>query len=77
MPAVNPEILVWARESAGLTLRDAVTKVGIPDARGVAAVDRLRALERGEKEPTRPILVRMAQQYRRPLLLPDRTASPR
>ena len=58
MPAVNPEILVWARETAGLTLQDAAVKVGIRDARGVAAVDRLAALERGDGEPTRPILVR-------------------
>ena len=68
MPAVNPEILVWARETAGLTLQDAVAKVHISDARGVAAVDRLAALERGEREPPRPVLVRMAQHYRRPLL---------
>ena len=68
MPAVNPEILVWARKTAGLTLQDAVAKVGISDARGVEAVDRLTALERGEEKPTRPILVKMAQHYRRPLL---------
>ena len=68
MPAVNPEILVWARETAGLTQQAAADKVGIRDARGVPAVDRLAALERGEDEPTRPVLVRMAQHYRRPLL---------
>ena len=33
MPAVNPEILLWARETAGMTLHDAVVKVGIGDAR--------------------------------------------
>ena len=68
MPAVNPEILVWARKTAGLTLQDAVAKVGIRDARGVAATDRLSALERGEAKPTRPVLVKMARHYRRPLL---------
>lgn len=68
MPAVNPAILIWARTTAGLTLRDAVAKVGIRDAGGVPAIDRLAALERGEGEPTRPTLVKMAQQYRRPLL---------
>ena len=68
MPAVNPEILVWARKTAGLTLQDAVAKVGIRDARGVAAINRLTALERGEERPTRPILVKMAHHYRRPLL---------
>ena len=76
MPAVNPEILVWARETAGLTLQDAVAKVRISDARGVAAVDRLAAIERGEREPPRPILVRMAQHYRRPLLTFYLTAPP-
>ena len=68
MLAVNPEVLVWARKTAGLTPRNAVAKIGIRDARGTAAVDRLAALERGEEKPTRPLLVKMAQQYRRPLL---------
>ena len=77
MPAVNPDILVWARETAGLTLQDAAAKVGIRDAWGMAAVDRLAALERGEKEPTRPVLVRMAQRYRRPLLAFYLAAPPR
>ena len=77
MPSVNPEILVWARETAGLTLQDAVTKVGIRDARGVAAVDRLTALERGEERPTRRVLVRMAHHYRRPLLAFYLNAPPR
>ena len=77
MPAVNPEILVWARKTAGLTLQDAVARVGIRDARGVAAVDRLAALERGEEKPTRPTLVKMAHQYRRPLLAFYLNAPPR
>jgi hypothetical protein len=45
-----------------------VRKLGIRDARGVAAVDRLTALETGSAEPTRPLLVKMSKQYRRPLL---------
>ncbi len=77
MPAVNPEILVWARETAGLTIQDAVAKVGIRDARGLAAVDRLTALERGEEQPTRSTLVKMAHHYRRPLLAFYLNAPPR
>ena len=77
MPTVNPDILVWARTTAGLTLDDAARKVGITDARGVAAADRLALLERGEQEPTRPVLVRMAKQYRRPLLAFYLAAPPR
>ena len=68
MPQVNPDILRWARKTAGLTLEDAVGKLSIKDARGTVATDRLRALETGETAPTRPLLSRMAKQYRRPLL---------
>ncbi len=68
MPQVNPEILKWARETAGLTLVEAAAKLGINDARGESAVDRLSALENGTGEPSRPLLLKMVQQYRRPLL---------
>lgn len=68
MPQVNPDILRWARETAGLSQEDAVKKLGIKDAWGVAAVDRLAALENGEVLPTRAMLSRMARKYRRPLV---------
>jgi Zn-dependent peptidase ImmA (M78 family) len=68
MVQVNPEILKWARETAGLNLSDAVQKLGINDARGVAAIDRLAALEAGEGQPSRPMILKMANKYRRPLL---------
>lgn len=68
MPKVNPAILVWARETAGLTEEEAVDKLNIRDARGVAGIDRLRRLEAGEDTPTRPLLVKMAKRYHRPLL---------
>ncbi|WP_260684842.1 helix-turn-helix domain-containing protein [Rhizobium laguerreae] len=68
MPKVNPSILRWARETAGLTVEDAADKLGIGDARGVAGSDRLVMLENGEVEPTRPQLIKMSTQYRRPLL---------
>lgn len=74
MPDINANILIWARETAGLTPEEAVSKLDIGNARGVAALDRLLALESGEDHPTRPMLVKMAKQYRRPLLtfyLPD------
>ena len=77
MPAVNSEVLVWARTTAGLTLPDAVANVGIGDARGVAAIDRLTALKRAEERTTRPILVKMAHDYRRPLLAFHLNAPPR
>ncbi len=68
MPAVNPEILVWARETAGLTPEEAVRKLVIRDTRKATALDRLAGYESGEEDPSRPLLVRMSKQYRRPLL---------
>jgi len=69
MPKVNPENLRWARETAGFTLEEATKKLGIKEAKGVSAVNRLAALESGETEPTRPLLSKMAKKYRRPLLV--------
>lgn len=77
MPKVNPEILIWARETAGLELEEAARKLRIRDAWGVKAADRLAALESGETEPTRPTLVKMAKQYRRPLVAFYLSAPPR
>jgi Zn-dependent peptidase ImmA (M78 family)/transcriptional regulator with XRE-family HTH domain len=62
MPKVNPDILTWARESAGLSLDEAAAKLGL------SGPDRLEALERGEQNPTRRQLVRMSEKYHRPLL---------
>jgi Zn-dependent peptidase ImmA (M78 family) len=77
MPKVNPDILRWARETAGFTAEDAVKVLNLNDARGVSAVERLAALESGVNEPTRPLLLRMAKQYRRPLLAFYMSAPPR
>jgi Zn-dependent peptidase ImmA (M78 family)/transcriptional regulator with XRE-family HTH domain len=68
MPRVNPEILRWARETAGLSLEDAAAKLSLQASRDAAGAERLAAFESGDREPTRPLLVKMAQQYRRPLL---------
>lgn len=68
MPNVQPNILIWARETAGLSPDEAVAKLGIRDARGVSAIDRLAALEAGDKDISRPLLLRMAKLYHRPLL---------
>lgn len=68
MPKVKPSILKWARESAGLRLEEAASKVGINAARGSSGADRLLALETDEAEISRPILLKMAKVYRRPLL---------
>ena len=65
MPQVSPDILRWARETAGLTREDAARKLAIRDTKTAMAVDRLRAMEDGERPPTRAMLSRMAKQYHR------------
>ena len=69
MSAIQPKILTWARETAGLSLDDATRALGLTDARGRTARQRLEAMELGEDEPTRPVLLKMAKTYRRPLLV--------
>lgn len=68
MPRVNPEILRWARETANLTLEDAVGRLKLLPKKGISAAARLRALELGDEIPSRAMLVKMARHYRRPLL---------
>lgn len=65
MPRVNPEILIWAREAAGMSLDDAARAIGLSGADPSA---RLAAMEMGEREPSRRQIAKMAEKYRRPLL---------
>ncbi|RJP22458.1 MAG: ImmA/IrrE family metallo-endopeptidase [Candidatus Omnitrophota bacterium] len=69
MPAVNPEILTWARETAGFSLEEAAKAIGLSDAHGQSGADRLAALESGKVEPSRSLLLKMSQKYRRSLLV--------
>jgi Zn-dependent peptidase ImmA (M78 family) len=68
MPAVKPEILVWARETAGYELSEAAQKLDLADGKAATGVEKLNAYERGEKQPSRQLLLRMSKQYRRSLL---------
>ena len=61
MPLVNPDILVWARETAGLTVEEAATKIRLKK-------HKLEKLERGEDILARSTLLKMAEQYRRPVI---------
>ena len=69
MGAIQPRILTWARETAGLSIDAAAAALGIADARGRTKTERLASMEAGEEVPTRPLLVKMAKTYRRPLLV--------
>ncbi len=68
MPDINPEILVWARLSAGLSMGEAAGKIGLKETKKLAPAERLMLLEQGDVSPTRPQLVKMAAAYHRPLL---------
>lgn len=77
---INPKVLVWARESAGLSLEEAAKRLGFKPTASLTAVEKLEALERGDKAPTSPQLIKFATIYRRPLLTfymeePPRVAS--
>jgi Zn-dependent peptidase ImmA (M78 family) len=69
MPEVNPEILRWARETAGLSLGRAAVAIGLKDTRKGRAIERLTALEEGKEFPSRNLLAKMAEKYHRPLLV--------
>lgn len=68
MPVVNPNILIWARESMGFSLEDAARKLRFKDGKRRTGTQKLLAFERGEEFPTRSNLVSMAKAYHKPLL---------
>ncbi len=68
MPNVNPQVLRWARETAGLTEDAAARRMGLNAARGLTPAQRVAAFEAGEAEPTDAQLRQIADAYRRPLL---------
>jgi Zn-dependent peptidase ImmA (M78 family) len=75
--ALNPQILTWAREAAGLSIDEAALALGFKDTRDRTAAARLESLEAGREEPSRSVLLRMAQMYRRSLLVFYLSAPPR
>jgi Zn-dependent peptidase ImmA (M78 family) len=65
---INPKILVWARETSGLTVEEAAEKLGLKDSTRATAVQKLQALEGGRYGLSRTLLERVASVYRRPLV---------
>jgi Zn-dependent peptidase ImmA (M78 family) len=71
MARVNPAILVWARETAGLTPAEAAQRLGMRDTARATAVEKLAKLEGAAEAPlplSRSMLLKMSKLYRRPLL---------
>ncbi len=69
MPKIKPNILTWARETAGLSPEDAARKLQVKDSKMASALEKLAALEDGAKDISRPMLIKMSKAYRRPLLV--------
>uniref|UniRef100_A0A7V4XSP2 ImmA/IrrE family metallo-endopeptidase n=1 Tax=Acidobacterium capsulatum TaxID=33075 RepID=A0A7V4XSP2_9BACT len=65
---INPAILVWARESAGLSVEDAAKRLALGDTKSETGGKKLLQLEQGHRRPTRAQLSKIAKTYRRPLL---------
>jgi Zn-dependent peptidase ImmA (M78 family) len=74
---INPAILVWARESAGLNLEDAAKRLALGDSKSETGEEKLLDLERGIRRPSRTQLTKIAKAYRRPLLAFYMAAPPR
>lgn len=65
---INPAILVWARESAGLNVSDAAKKLALNDSKHQTGSQKLLLLETGERLPTRSQLSKISKAYHRPLV---------
>lgn len=65
---INPDILRWARETAGLSVEEAAEKLGLKDTVRETAADKLQALETGDRVPSRSMLEKAVTAYRRPLI---------
>jgi len=64
---INPRILTWARETAGLSVTEAAEKLGLKDTPNATAAQKLLAFEDG-KPIGQTTLQKAATAYRRPLI---------
>lgn len=65
---INPRILAWARETAGLSVSEAAEKLGLKDTATSKGANKLVSLESGDIPPTSALLNKAASVYRRPLI---------
>jgi Zn-dependent peptidase ImmA (M78 family)/transcriptional regulator with XRE-family HTH domain len=65
---INPRILAWARETAGLTVEEAADKLALGSSERATAASKLSALESGDRSPTSAQLLKAAALYKRPLI---------
>lgn len=65
---INPEVLSWARETAGFAPEEAAAKLGLKSTAKATAAEKLLQAERGERRFGRGMLEKAAAIYRRPLV---------
>lgn len=58
--SINPEVLKWARETAGWTIEEISQKLGVKQVT-------YQKIESGEKQPTLAVLKKLSNYYKRPL----------
>lgn len=66
--ALNPDVLRWARETAGLAVDAAARKLGLRDGKRATAEEQLEAIEGGQRSVSRSLLERMTKVYHRSLI---------
>jgi Zn-dependent peptidase ImmA (M78 family)/transcriptional regulator with XRE-family HTH domain len=66
--AINPAVLVWARETAGLSVEEGAHKIGLTSGTRSTAAEKLAEVETGQRAPSKAQLAKMAAAYHRPLL---------
>ena len=65
---INPRMLTWARETAGLSLEEAAAKLGLTNTARATATEKLLQAESGARPVSQGTLEKAAAAYRRPLV---------
>ena len=65
---INPKLLAWARETAGLSPEEAAAKLGLKDTAKLTAAEKLLEAESGARPVSQSVLEKAADTYRRPLI---------
>ncbi len=65
---INPGMLSWARETAGLSPEEAAAKLGLKSTAKATAAEKLLQAESGKRPVSQGMLEKAAVTYRRPLI---------
>ncbi len=65
---INPRLLAWARETAGMSPEEAAAKLGLKDTAKLTAAEKLLEAESGARTVSQSTIEKAAQTYRRPLI---------